>query len=143
MSNNFDGLMGVLNGIDSGEFNISSDKKLPSPYILLHWMAFSKNPNKIKKLNLTANKWIFSLSESQAYNLLAACGGPNEKYTWIKRDNKTTKRPNTVKIIMEHQGVGEKEALEYSEVITLASAIDLCEDLGYHEKIKDIRKEFN
>ena len=77
------------------------------------------------------------------YHILCICGnGKPEYYKWIKKNQIENKKTNTTNIIKKYYNISTNEATELSKIMNLESVIEMAEDLGEHNLINKIRKEF-
>lgn len=144
-------LFELLKRIDLGDYQyISSmsdaEKKSVPPFILLKWMAFTDDKNKMLMLASAANQQLFKLYRfpDLCYNLLCVSGTNNpEFYKWRKRKVVATTRPITVRLLKEYYKIGTTEATEDSILMNLDSMLAIVDALGEWDSIDGITKEYN
>lgn len=140
----------VLKRVDVRDFDyfasltVEEQKKI-STYMLLRLMGFSNSPEKLRMLNTIPNKIMFRLSNNPKllYHILAVCGSGKEEFYKIKKPiAKITTKPKSLNVIVEYYNVSKIEA---TGLLSLSSFDDvklMAEDLGKHDIIKTIKKEF-
>lgn len=140
----------ILKRIDGGDYKYidslaDDDIKKISSFLLLKWMGFSSNKNKVQALALGANQYLFKLHRHPKlmYKLLvASSGGVAEFYQWIKRAEDTVKRPETVKILKDYYNISSDEAHELSILMNFSSMEAIINELGEWDNIDKVKKEY-
>jgi hypothetical protein len=140
----------VLKHVDVGDYNYiqsltDAERKTISPYIILRWMAFTNDKEKLLMLAASANQNIFKLHRypELCYNLLCSSGNNKpEFYKWKKQKSKPTKRPITVDLLKKYYKIGTAEAKADSELMNLESMLAIIDELGEWDQIEAIKKEY-
>jgi hypothetical protein len=115
------------------------------PYVIMQWMACTKDKNQIVLLNEIVNKRIFSLHKHPkllVYLLMACSDGSKKFYKWKKPSVKQLKFPKSVKVMKEATGYSTNRILEYMHVYSNEDILQYANELGYQQdELKDLSKE--
>ncbi len=126
--------------------NLSNDeKKQFSPFVVMQWLACTKNQTQIVLLNEIVNKRIFSLYKHPEllYNLMTTCtSGTKSFYKWKKPPQRQHKFPISVKVVKESLEYSTVKAIDSVPALTNDDIMSIARDLGYQQdKLKDLTKE--
>lgn len=143
-------LFSTLKQIDNNDYQFyneltDDEKRKIGPYILLKWLSFSNDAERIKLINETANVYMFSLYKYPELmsKVLAASGtGKEEFYKFISPSKKVSTKLKSISVILKYHNISKDEANYMLDLYDMDEVIDMAESLGLHDYIKDIKREF-
>lgn len=143
----------ILNKIDEGDVsfyhNLTDEEKKKVPlFVIMKWMAQTKNKTQLLRLNSIVNPLIFNLQKHDGliWDLLVlSSSGTKKIYKWNKKNKKSLKTGSlAIKVISEYHGISKKDALNYTKMFDLNELVEMAESLGYDDKeIKKLKNEYN
>lgn len=115
------------------------EKKTMHPYVIMRWLSGTNNPMQIIRLNVFANKYMFSLGENKSllFALLAAsCSGDVKRVSWLKAPGQSNTKL-AAKVLQDRFKISSREVESYRTLLEGSDILQYAEDLGWD---KDMMK---
>lgn len=142
----------LLKHIDSGDLDFyeslsDAEKKSISMFVASRWQTCTKNSKQIVASNALVNSTVLKFGTKHSglmYRLmLIASSGTEKHYTWVSRKKKSSRRPETTKIISNYYGISENDASDYCNLLTLEEVKELADAMGIENSIlKRVASEY-
>lgn len=135
----------ILKKIDCGTAVYDEIEKDFSPYMIMKWMASTKDPQRIQLVNQLLNSSLFALGKDKKllFNLcMTISDGEERRYKWTKRPKKVPEE--IINTVASYYDISHNEALTSLHILSKESIIDMTKDMGYTDKeIKSLKTKLN
>lgn len=122
---------------------LESDQKQLHPLVLTRWMSGVSDPAVIHMLNMTANRYNFSLAPHKPLlmrMLLLASSGRSRRYQWMPRV-KETSQSKYLQVLRAYYQCSTREAESYIKMHTKEEIAEMARYIGWQDdEIKPLLK---
>lgn len=142
-------LLGALDVKDYDAWDKLTDeqRKEFSPYMVLRWLAGTRDERQLVFLNELANPLVFPFGTQHKELLLrlfAVCtDGQRKRYAW--RNFKSSKKASrALQVVKERYGYGDREAKDALKLLSSTDVLELAERLGWQkDEVVALKKELS
>lgn len=114
---------------------VESDQKQLHPLVLTRWISGTSDPAVIQLMNMTSNRFNFSLAPHKPLlmqMLLVASSGKPRRYQWMPKTKETSVSKH-IKAIRAYYHCSQREAEGYIKMHTKQEIADMARFVGWQD----------